>query len=349
MKRLSFIKATRYIAIITILIGLIVYIICVLYTSNPNIMEGPITSSVLSDTVCTILEGVSISLIAGAIVSILLDMPSRIDDYKESILAMLLSDKYVENLKKQDLERLHRRIVSQMHKEVVPRMAKGLIDIELNICKLLQKPFYEYYRQHVCCEKEENGYIEKTNHIEYKLVNPYGNSVPIKDKIKIRSWVLKGEKTKDEILKNIHISYSIDSQKEENISDKIMVREEPLTEKSQYYDSRFFVEKTDKNRSYEDAGYDVEFCDFLIVKLTYTIVVPQKDTTFTKRLLYPTKSLRLDFLSKDENVKLYGQIFGTQIKQSDISEKCQKDNIISLESFNWLLPQNGAVIVMCKK
>lgn len=345
MKKNSF----NWIAVFLILFGLLLYGICIINEPIPQTAPDGSISNKWAVNVCTIIEGVCISLIAGAIVSMLVDLPSRLRDYEDSFLNMLSSDRYISLLDEQKLESLREKITTQLHKEVAPRMADGLIAIDQRICKLLRKPYYEYYRQHISCEKENNGYIQKTNQIEYKLINPYGEKLEREERIKIRSLVLNKDKTKDDILKDIHIKYSADGNKEEDVSAQISVREELHIGESQYYDTRVYIEKNGSNRPSNRAGIDVKFKDYLIVKITYTIIVPNIDTSFTKRLMYPAKSFRLDYLTKDDGIKLFGQVFGTEVKQADISVKSQEDNIISLESFDWLLPQNGAVIVMCKK
>lgn len=339
----------NWIALILILIGLLIYGISVINEPIPVKGEDGSISNQWAVNLCTIVEGVCISLIAGAIVSMLVDLPSRLRDYEDSFLNMLSSDKYISLLDEQKLESLREKITTQLHKEVAPRMAEGLIAIDQRICKLLRKPYYEYYRQHISCEKENGGYIQKTNQIEYKLINPYGYKQEREERIKIRSLVLKKDKTKEDILKDIHIKYSADGDKENDVTAQIAVCEESQIGDSQYYDTRVYIDKKSGGRPSSRAGIDVKFKDYLIVKITYTIIVPNIDTSFTKRLMYPAKSFRLDYLTKDDSIKLFGQVFGTEVKQADISVKSQEDNIISLESFDWLLPQNGAVIVMCKK
>lgn len=80
--------------------------------------------------------------------------------------------------------------------------------------------------------------------------------------------------------------------------------------------------------------------------MRYTIKVHKEDRCFTKRLQHPAKNFRLDYMSKDENVKLYGQMFGTEMKQSNMYIRSMSSNSKSLECFDMLLPQNGAMVVM---
>ena len=54
----------------------------------------------------------------------------------------------------------------------------------------------------------------------------------------------------------------------------------------------------------------------------------------------------LNYSYKKNGAKLFGQVFGTEMKQSDVSIQYISDNTISLETFDWLLPTNGAIVVM---
>ena len=42
---------------------------------------------------------------------------------------------------------------------------------------------------------------------------------------------------------------------------------------------------------------------------------------------------------------IFGQLFGTELKQSDFLIRYPLPNSVSLESFEWLLPDNGAIVV----
>lgn len=91
----------------------------------------------------------------------------------------------------------------------------------------------------------------------------------------------------------------------------------------------------------------VLFSDKVVVKFRYKQVIPEADNHFTKRLKYSTKSYRLDYFCDDDEIQLFGQLFGTLIDQSQIAINKSKDGKhISVEAFEWLLPKSGAFVAM---
>ena len=84
----------------------------------------------------------------------------------------------------------------------------------------------------------------------------------------------------------------------------------------------------------------------LEVKMSYTITVDKNDISLTKRLKHPAKNFRLDYtFESSSKIKIFGQLFGTELKQTDFMTSYNLPNSVSLESFEWLLPDNGAVVV----
>ena len=92
----------------------------------------------------------------------------------------------------------------------------------------------------------------------------------------------------------------------------------------------------------------VSFCDNVRVRIRYSQIFPIADSHYTRRLKYSAKGYMLSYTCQDDYV-LHGQILGTLIKQSDMSIIKNNDNSITLICRNWLLPKNGAFIVMDDK
>lgn len=114
----------------------------------------------------------------------------------------------------------------------------------------------------------------------------------------------------------------------------------------------------DKNVNYElletessNVGLFVKFSDKIKVKMQYIVEVPNEDVCMTKRLRYPVKYLHIDYglLENMKDYHLKGQIIGTQMDQNNITvESYGEQKHLCLKTHNWLLPKNGAVIVICK-
>ena len=96
-----------------------------------------------------------------------------------------------------------------------------------------------------------------------------------------------------------------------------------------------------------DTKHDimVRFKDSVRVRVAYKQIFPVADSHYTRRLKYSAKNYMLSYTCEDE-YKLHGQIIGTLIKQSDMSIIKNNDNNLTMICRNWLLPKNGAFIVM---
>ena len=96
-----------------------------------------------------------------------------------------------------------------------------------------------------------------------------------------------------------------------------------------------------------DTKNDVvaRFKDNIRVRITYSQICPAADSHYTRRLKYSAKNYMISYTCQNEYV-LHGQIIGTLIKQSDMSIIKNNDNNLTLICRNWLLPKNGAFIVM---
>lgn len=105
---------------------------------------------------------------------------------------------------------------------------------------------------------------------------------------------------------------------------------------------------------YESSEFDTKkdvkviFNDNVRVRIRYSQLFPIADSHYTRRLKYSAKSYMLSYTCQDDYV-LHGQILGTLIRQSDMSIIKNNDNNLTLICRNWLLPKNGAFIVMDDK
>lgn len=293
-----------------------------------------------------VVTGIALSIVTGSILALVIDLPSRLKDYELSFVNALSSNNYLKSLDETRLTKLRNDITEQLHKTKAPCMAKGLIMIDQRICELLREPYYSRYRHAVICTKLENSdFIEKEHSIEYKLINPYGANQVAVEFLKFTNLVLMENGQTEDSMDKLEIFCRIDNKDEQNLSERIEFKYEDI--KNEFYNKKISVvdkENSDGNK----RGIRVEFEDSIEVKMRYKIKVHKNDPCFTKRLQHPAKNFRLDYTCNDDQIKLYGQIFGTEIKQSDVSIK-YTTNSISLETFDWLLPDNGAIVVMQKK
>lgn len=324
---------------------LIVYIIATILSLNESF------SFQYSKYVYYIISGISISVVTGAILAIVIDLPSRLRDYENSFVNALTSNNYLKSLDENRLTQLRNEITEQLHKANAPCMARGLIKIDQRVCELLRQPYYSRYRHTVKCTPEnDTEFVEKEHSIEYKLINPYSVNQDAIEFIHFTNLILTNgeEESRREAFKDLKITCRVDDGEEQNLSDKVKLVYELIDKENRFYDTKVYVNAKENNAK-DKIGIRVSFKDNIVVHVHYKVKVHKDDICFTKRLQHPAKNFRLDYTYNHPNGKLYGQIFGTEMKQSDISIKYVNENAISLETFDWLLPSNGAIVVMLNK
>lgn len=327
--------------LVVILIGLLIALVSIYLDANVKFTGSHLVFGALSS--------IAVSLIAGAVLAWMIDIPSKLKEYENSIVNALVSNNYLKSLDEERLTQLRKDVTEQLHKVNVPCMARGLIDIDQKICNLLKQPYYTRYRQTVVCKKdEENGVIVKHHTIDYKLINPYSVNSKATEYISIANLVLSNGKDnmKDKAITDVRIRCIIDDGQARNLSSEIEFDSSSVDSRETFYDTK--VELVAKNDSYkgDKKGLKIEFDKSLEVKMSYDIVVDNDDISFTKRLRHPAKNFRLDYTFETTSpIKIFGQLFGTELKQSDFLIRYPLPNSVSLESFEWLLPDNGAIVV----
>lgn len=345
---------TRFKVIIFIAFGVILFLISLILNNQVerSVQIEEQHSVVTMKDWATTLSSLSISLIAGAFLTYIIDIPSKLKEYETSFLNALSSNNYLKSLDESRLVQLRKDTTEQLHAKNAPFMAKGLIDIDQRICDLLKQPYYTRYRQSVICSDitNETDYINKEHMIDYCLRNPYGKNKEAVEYIGFSNLILKKDGEINDFISNLKIEYKIDeNDKLEFAPNSYKIEESPLNNKVEFYDTKLMLCGISNDGQTESRGIKVCFKKSLEVHMEYRIKVPKDDICFSKRMRHPVKNFRLDYSYINSQIKLFGQIFGTGLKQSDISIKYLADNIISLETFDWLLPDNGAIVVMTKK
>lgn len=285
-----------------------------------------------------ILSGISLSMMAGALIAYLIDIPSRLSDYKEAFVETLISDNYLKDMSSDELTNLRKKITEQLHKKDVPKMAKGLIDLDEQICKLLQNPYYEVYRQTIDCAPQtaEQNYFVKTVSIFYKLINPCVNIRKAHSNLSIANSVFDVP----DCLEVIDFSVDVDNQGPKNIAGVITNEITEVDTKTEYYTRKSVMKYNGKDGIMFDYNEKIE------VNITYKIKIHIDDITFTKRLKYPVHNFILDYSTQNPDIKLQGQLLGTLIEQKNIRIEHRSPSHINIETLEWLLPQNGIYVVM---
>lgn len=302
-----------------------------------------------------ILEGTAISCIAGLIITHAIDLRSKLKEYETSFLNALSSNNYVRQLSRGQLQQLRLDVTKALHYNNSPNISDGLIHLDNDICELLEKVYCIKYRQTTICsnDPDHNGMVRKKNNVEYVLVNPRMDEM---DELIAFHNLYKKCKEDDKVdayFLDFDISlFTKDNDKEEykkiGEQDKqefgLIEGQKPNPDKEFYNASVYYGRKKTG-----EEGRWVKFKSKLKVCISFTIITPADDICFTKRVKHPTCNFRLDYFYDSNDVRLYGQLFGTNIEQSEVSVVNISDNKISLETSEWLLPKDGAIVVATRK
>ena len=149
-----------------------------------------------------------ISVLAGVLLSILVDIPKRFDEYTRLISTSLTSYSYLKGLNREELSELRGRVTAELYMKNAPKMPRGLIKLDNKVCELLTNPYYDVYRETIHCEKPDTyenvaksstkvvlpegatgAFIKKNNNQVYTIKNPFSKSRPIKANIGLNNYV----------------------------------------------------------------------------------------------------------------------------------------------------------------
>lgn len=145
------------------------------------------------------LQPIAQSFIVAIIISLIIDIPERIKEYKGFFVDILTSYDYLKTMDELTLTDLRKRVTRQLHIKDFPNMAEGLIDLDERFCKMLKQPYFSEYSQIVSVQgkrpklenEQENEqknekvidfdeFIFKSHKTEYVAINPMHTNTPIK-------------------------------------------------------------------------------------------------------------------------------------------------------------------------
>lgn len=160
------------------------------------------------ESVFSILRAGCISVLAGVLLSWLVDIPRRFDEYTRLISTSLTSYTYLKGLSRQELSDLRSRVTAELYMKNAPKMPRGLINLDNRVCELLCNPYYSIYRETIHCEVPDTYenlthkdtkvelpegatrmFVRKTNDQIYTIKNPYAKTHPIKANIGLDNYV----------------------------------------------------------------------------------------------------------------------------------------------------------------
>ena len=296
--------------------------------------------------ICTLIIGICVSIVGAAVFSLFVDFPSKLKDYQKYIIDAITDYSYLSRLDEEKLSFLRRAVTRQLHAKDIPSIPDGMLDMDEAICDFIKRPYYKWYRHTVLCEDipGDPDYIYKKHIIKYELINPYGGKKKLLEPIKITNWFQEKDGQEEmDFLSNVLIKCEVDGQDLTGICDRIGYGYNKVV--NEYHTAKMFLVDKQSN----EEGVQIHFKNNMKVDMTFVTKVLKDDVCFTKRVQYPAENFRLDYQYLNDEIRLNGQIMGTYLKQSNVEITYESDNSISLETFNWLLPDNGAVVVVSKK
>ena len=336
----------------------------------------------------SLLLSISTSLLAGAIVALLVDLPQKAEKIMKLMSTALISFEYLGSLSREQLKTLRSRVTNELYSQNAPNMPRGILLLDQRLCDLLEEPYYSTYRETIHCQAEKehtsrsnpiskHKFIEKEVTEEYTINNPFSHSHLAKANIGISKYLIIPKDFRVDDLFHIE-SYqvSIDGSNYTDILPLINIhshtyephnsggRPDAATYNAALYLKLFSgsVVNSDSIQNLpdrtpdhkidstimDDTGLKVSFKKQVSVIIKYKQFLDIEDNHYTRRLRYPAQSYRLDY-NCSQGTRLLGQLFGTLVDQSKVSINISKDkNMLSVESHDWLLPKSGAFVVMSK-
>ena len=335
-----------------------------------------------ANTLYKILQPILNSFIAAIIVSLLIDIPGRMKEYQTYFVELLSSSDYLKKMTETELTNLRKEVTWLLHVKDYPNMPKKLIDMDERFCRMLKMPYYKEYSQTVIIQKADNSYLRKKVSIEYTAFNPQHKDNPVSMDIGFcnslcfdtdvstdnakKMFVIKKltcafdnfEQEKD-LTPFVRIGVSKENRDGFMYNGRVALmplgtssnKENPLNVYAMVTNSG--TDHEVKYESIEESGKAhlfISFHDKIKVKIQCEILVPDTDISYTKRLRYPAKYFHLDYrIAGGIDYTVVGQLIGTLMDQPDVTIDVSEDKkSIKMNTHNWLLPKNGAVIVHCK-
>lgn len=320
--------------------------------------------------VTNIIIPVLTAIIAGFVVSLVIDIKKQVADIQELIVKSFTKNAFLEHLEDDDISKLREDALGQLLAGKYPNMQSGLRAKDTELSDALTKPYYEVFREtgvyskhkkfSWTCEGTAEDVLFRNVDIQYTLRSPKSKddittadlSIGKSLQIPLRTGTPKDYK---DIFKILQFYIIIDGKIKIDIANDLLFQASDLSSIEDYYNQKICISYDGVHQNirstYEGkTGVFVDFHESIEVHINYDIYLPLEDNHFTNRLKYPAKSFRLDCLcDDDDNVRFYGELLGTFTKISQVKTTHPKDNIMSIEALDWLLPRNGVFVVMCEK
>lgn len=335
-----------------------------------------------------LIVSISTSLLAGALVALLVDLPQKAEKIMKLMSTALVSFEYLGSLSREQLKTLRSRVTNELYSQKAPNMPRGILLLDQRLCDLLEEPYYSTYRETIHCQAEKelisnsnpgskHKFIEKEVTEEYTIINPFSHNHIAKANIGISKYlIIPKDFSVTELFQIESYQVSIDGSKYIDILPLIDIhshtyephnsggRPDAATYNAALYlklfsgsvvNSDSMLNLPQRTSDYkidptitDDTGLKASFKKQVSVIIKYKQHLDIEDNHYTRRLRYPAQSYRLDY-NCSQGTRLLGQLFGTLVDQSKVSINISKEkNMLSIESHDWLLPKSGAFVVMSK-
>lgn len=347
-----------------VLLGIIICLVCAIII----LIVSPFSDEY--NWIDTFVIPILSAIIAGFIVSLVIDIKKQVTGIQNLIVKSFTENAFLEHLEEDDISELRENALGQLLTRKYPNMQNGLRAKDTELSAALIKPYYEVFRETGVYSKHrkfswsQEGDAEdvlfRNVDIQYTLKSPKSKddittadlSIGKSLQIPLRSGEPKDHK---DIFRITQFYIIIDGTIKIDIANNLHFHASDLSSIEDYYNQKINVSHDGthhniRNTHEGQTGIFVDFHESVDVHINYDIYLPVEDNHFTNRLKYPAKSFRLDCLcDDDDNVRFYGELLGTFTKNSQVKTTHPKDNIMSIEALDWLLPRNGVFVVMCEK
>lgn len=361
----KFLVGARQFFTSNVLWGVIIILLCIIGIILLTIYLEE--KSLLREILIPILTAV----IAGFLVSFVIDIKKQVVGIQELILESFTGNKFLEHLDEGQIFQLRKDALTHLAKLNYPGLQEELVEKDKDIFNALTNPYYEFFREtnlyHInklfkWSNDNPEPALFKNVDVQYTVKTPHSENITTDVDLSISKSILLPQGSSinaqsiEQIWKIKQFSIIIDEGEETFITEDLNYQFKDLSDIDDYYNRTIRTYYDGKHRDGikgqkgSQQGIFVTFRKSVKVHINYDLYLPVEDNHYTIRLKYPTKSFAISCICNDDpNIKFYGELLGTFMDSSELKITHPSNNILTIEASNWLLPKNGVVIMLCEK
>lgn len=290
----------------------------------------------------SIFSGLGGAFIAAAVISLILRVPSLLDDVNKSSINLLKDNEFLNRLSVEELQKLRVAATECGYLKSAHSVNKSLSVIDNKIANLFLEPYFHSYLINVRC-RLDGDIINKIVSTDFILKNPNKKELNglkfIKPRV-VQKKIEGKENNEIRVIKSFKVLKD-DENEYKDMSSKVELKFDDFSEEASNYNVISSI--VPKGEHFLN---DLSFTSSLHIKIVEERIVEKKDSTYVRRVTNPVENFSINYSFDNCDVDLIGNGFGTFQDTKDGGISIFKDgNSIHISSKKWLLTGNGIIIV----